>query len=93
MGNREPKTPQAMIGGSERKREMTLWKANQLRSKADVTQRGIFRFVWCAIGWMAATVLFMAVGRPIQQPVHILALVILIPLIGMAVDAARLKPK
>lgn len=76
---------------------MSLWQANTLHSMNDVVQRAVFRFVWCAVGWLLIAPPLMAAAHfqllPCVTLKHLgatLAAVFLIPLLAMAFDATCL---
>jgi hypothetical protein len=84
------------------KREMNILKANTLVCKADVIQRLVFRIVWITIpGVPLAFIVSLLghrqllsislLGHPL--PVYFLSVIIAVPLLGAATDAARLKAR
>src|SRR5690554_2369220 len=69
---------------------MGYLKANKLKSRADVVQRGIFRFLWCTLPAIAFGLLLATDDRRALSPVLVLV-AIAIPVVGMVLDSSRLN--
>lgn len=72
---------------------MGYWKANKLQCRADIAQRGLFRFLWCTVPYLVfALYRFLMIGDPrLFNPLPVL-LVLGIPIAGMVVDSSILGP-
>jgi len=69
---------------------MSLWKANELQTKADVMQRGLFRLVWCSIGCLIGWGVAVVLGLPVILN-NLLLLSAGILLVGIITDTIRLS--
>ncbi len=67
---------------------MNIWRFGPLESRVDVRNRFLLRLLWCCIG-IAAVLPFLKHFR--HDPWAIAAVVIIIPGMGAAFDAFRLK--
>jgi hypothetical protein len=65
---------------------MNLWKADELKSKTNISQRAIFRLFWCTVGYLVAGLVY---GYRIM--LLTLPFLIAIPILGAGFDAWRLR--
>jgi len=72
---------------------MNLWKANALRGRNDIVQRGLLRTVWLAVGYLVSwSVLAVAGGKAFPHHV-VFPFLVFIVAAGVCVDGVRLGKK
>ena len=72
---------------------MKIWTANSLNTKADVYQRGVFRFFWCLVGFVIVIpiVALLDSKRLLVTLFFSLIPLFVVPVGGMLFDLYRLK--
>jgi hypothetical protein len=70
---------------------MNFVKANKLKCRADIGQRGVCRAVWVTVPGLTMALVFALFGNRQLLSIYYLSFVIGMPVLGVVVDAIRLR--